>query len=258
MNLREIKSLMDGFIKESSLNIVPELNNMRIFELPLLGVADARDPLFGKLKEPEAVGPHHLLPGEWFPGAVSVISYFLPFTRAVREANREDAQLPAREWLYARIEGEACSEALRRYIAEEVKKRGGDALVPALDPNFQVIRRRSNWSERHIAYIAGLGTFNLSKSFITAQGCAGRFGSIIVDFKLEPTPRRYQDIYEYCNNCGACIKRCPVAAIDETGKSHEICADFLDKVIKPKYKPRYGCGKCQTAVPCESTIPGRH
>ncbi|MFZ5945639.1 MAG: 4Fe-4S binding protein [Bacillota bacterium] len=256
MNLSEIRSLMDNFIKESSLNIVPELSNMEIFAAPIVGIAAAKDPLFTKLKEEDVVGPHHLLPEEWLPSAESIISYFLPFTNQVREANRKDGEMPASEWLYARIEGEACSEALRRYLAEEIKKRGANVVIPTLEPRFKVINKRSNWSERHIAFIAGLGTFNLSKSFITEKGCAGRFGSLIVNFKIEATPRQYEDIYEYCNNCGICIKRCPVNAIDlEKGKSHQICSDFLDNVIKPKYKPRYGCGKCQTGVPCESTIP---
>ena len=40
----------------------------------------------------------------------------------------------------------------------------------------------------------------------------------------------------------------------ENGKDHLICSKFL-KTTKEKYKPRYGCGKCQINVPCESFVP---
>lgn len=55
--------------------------------------------------------------------------------------------------------------------------------------------------------------------------------------------------------CGACVKNCPVDAISlEEGKDHKICCDFLD-ITGKKFKPRYGCGKCQVSVPCQSSIP---
>ena len=38
----------------------------------------------------------------------------------------------------------------------------------------------SNWSERHVAYVCGLGTFGC-QGLITSKGLAGRFGSIITD-----------------------------------------------------------------------------
>ena len=33
--------------------------------------------------------------------------------------------------------------------------------------------------------------------------------------------------------------------------------EALLEETKKKYAPRYGCGKCQTKVPCESRIPGK-
>ncbi|KOA18561.1 4Fe-4S binding domain protein [Clostridium homopropionicum DSM 5847] len=72
---------------------------------------------------------------------------------------------------------------------------------------------------------------------------------------LEPDRRDYENIYEYCSMCGKCVKNCPANAISLIyGKSHDACSDFLDKTAE-KYKPRYGCGKCQINVPCESNIP---
>ena len=40
----------------------------------------------------------------------------------------------------------------------------------------------------------------------------------------------------------------------ERGKDHAVCSEYLDRV-KVRYSPRYGCGKCQTGVPCEHQIP---
>jgi len=252
-DLDEIILKARDFINGTSLNVVHELKDLKIYEEPLVCIADAADPLFLQLKNPDVVGPHHMIPEEWLPGAQTVISYFLPFTTRVRESNYTEGD-PSTEWLYARIEGQICNNALCQYLLDEFVKNGVDAIAPSLDKRFKVIEKRSNWSERHAAYIAGLGTFNLSKSLITQKGCAGRFGSVIVNRKYEPTPRLYKDIYEYCNNCGACIDRCPPQAITAEGKDHTICSNFVDAVLK-KYNPRYGCGKCQTDVPCEHCIP---
>ena len=253
--LNSLEQFMAEFTRTSPLNKVAELSDLQIFDVPLVGVASADDSLFEQLKQPTAVGDHHLRPQEWLPGSTSVISYFLPFTPAVRQSNRQ-AGLPSTEWLYGRIEGQTFNNALAQAAAGWLRSQGYQALVPALDRRFTIINRRSNWSERHVAFIAGLGTLSLNRSLITERGSAGRLGSVVTDLPLKPTPRYYKEIEENCTHCGACIHRCPPQAIDETGKNHAICSDYLDGVLK-QFSPRYGCGKCQTAVPCEDRIPGR-
>ena len=253
----ELKILIDGitnFVDNSQLNTVNEIGLNRIFDCPIIGVADAKDPMFVQLQNPDVIGPHHLLPNDWLNNAKSVISYFLPFTNEVRQANSEQG-LPAIEWVYARIEGEVFNNALRNYIVDIVKQNGSNANAPAVDSRFSVVDRRSNWSERHIAYIAGLGTFGLSKALITKKGCAGRFGSVVMDVQIPPTPRDYNGIYDYCTMCGECIRRCPSNAITQQGKNNSTCSNYIDKEILPRFAPRYGCGKCQTAVPCEFSLP---
>lgn len=44
----------------------------------------------------------------------------------------------------------------------------------------------SNWSQRHVGYIAGLGTFGLNNMLITDQGTCGRFYSLITNLPVEP------------------------------------------------------------------------
>jgi epoxyqueuosine reductase QueG len=253
MNLDDISEAVRDFCSESPLNFVNELDSLRLFEQPLLGVASAADRMFDGLKEECACGGHHLSPKEWLGSGRSVISYFLPFSKRVRESNRSIG-LPAREWLYGRIEGERFNVAVREFVVRMFADSGHEALSPALDGRYKVIDRRSNWSERHVAHIAGLGTFSLSCSLITRLGSAGRLGSVVVSADLAPTQRPYRSRDEYCSKCGSCISRCPPLAITERGKDHLVCSDYLERV-KLRYSPRYGCGKCQAGVPCEFQIP---
>ena len=251
--LHALEEKIIDFIQNSEQNFVEELGMMQIWDQPLIGVASASDPLWEKLKEPDVVGPHHLTPDEWLPGAKSVISFFLPYTEHILSSNRSKG-LPSKEWLYGRYEGEMFNNILRRLIVDIVESAGENALAPALDKRFEVDNHVSNWSERHAAFIAGLGTFSLNHSLITNLGTAGRFGSVIVNLEFEPKPRPYQEVDEYCTKCGECIDRCPPLAINKHGKDAESCSQFLNKTLKLN-KPRYGCGKCQTAVPCEYRNP---
>lgn len=235
-------------------NLLPDDKSTPIFDPPLVAFASAGDPLFEKLKEPEVVGPHYKLPCDWLPEARTVISYFLPFSNAVKSANRVSG-LPAMEWVYGRIEGEEFNVSLRKHIIMMVEQMGGKAVAPLLEENYKITELRSNWSERHTAYIAGLGTFGLGKSLITKKGCAGRYGSVITSLVIPPDALQYKVHHEFCSNCGKCIKRCPSGAITPEGKNVNICFKYLREVIKPRFAPRYGCGKCQTGVPCESTFP---
>jgi epoxyqueuosine reductase len=253
MLLDTIKQLLDDFVLISPQNVVPDLGMMQIFEPPLVAVARAADAYWETLKQPAIVGPHHLSPNEWLRGANSVISCFLPHTERVRFANRLKGD-PATEWLYGRYEGEAFNNALCDVLVEAIRQAGGAAMVPSQDGRFAVVDLRSNWSERHAAFIAGLGTFSLNRSLITESGSAGRFMSVITDLPLTPTPRLYTAVDEYCNHCGACIERCPPHAISEEGKDNAICLNYL-REMKIRFAPRYGCGKCQTAIPCEAGRP---
>ena len=138
-------------------------------------------------------------------------------------------------------------------------------LDPRIGPRFHFERGAvadppprfsSRFSERHAGFIAGLGTFGLCRGLITKSGMAVRLGSVITDAPLEPDKRPYNDIYEYCARCGACLRHCPAKAITfENGKDHPACSAFIDKVLEAEGGTYYGCGKCQVGVPCETSIP---
>ncbi|MEA4926911.1 MAG: 4Fe-4S binding protein [Syntrophomonadaceae bacterium] len=255
----------DNYISRQNA-ISEELVGLKIYERPIFAFGSPDDEYFKLFKDPSVIGEHFLLPREWLPEVKTVVSFFLPFSQAIRKSNRKEKAWPSAEWLHGRIEGHALLNKLSVYLQQELVKAGYKSRVPSLDARFWSktelkddshpgVSFTSNWSERHVGFVCGLGTFGLSKGLITSKGMAGRIGSILTELYVPPDSRKYGDIMEYCSMCGTCVKRCPVNAISmEKGKEHAICSVFVDKTLE-KYKPRYGCGKCQTGVPCESRIP---
>lgn len=273
MDKKGLIRIAEDFVETSAENRVTkadalseEVVGMRIFDAPIFGFGDAGDEYFSLLKDPGIIGPHFRSPEEWLPEAQTVISFFLPFTETVRGSNARERLWPSKEWLHARIEGQAMLSRLSIYLNEELVKAGYATVAPTRSAGYwdnekpsgkNPLGFTSTWSERHVAFVCGLGTFGLSKGIITTKGMAGRFGSLVTSLRLTPDTRTYEGIYEHCSSCGACIRQCPVSAISfEHGKDHVVCSDFLDET-RERFRPRYGCGKCQVNVPCESRIPAK-
>jgi epoxyqueuosine reductase QueG len=264
MDKEQLIRSAESFVRSSEHNFITEgtaisarVEGMRIYDDPIFGFSAADDEFFASLKQPSVIGEHFMLPKEWLPGAQTVISFFLPFSEQVRKGNSRDMSWPSEEWLHGRIEGQAMMNRLCAHLRSELADAGFGSVVPSMDERFRTKNFTSNWSERHVAYASGLGTFGLSKGLITRKGIAGRFGSVVTAMALEPARRDYEGVYDYCSMCGKCVRNCPAGAISlENGKNHQLCSDFLD-ITADKFKPRYGCGKCQVSVPCEAGIPKR-
>lgn len=245
--------------------ICEDLAGMRLYDEPLWGFGDALDPLFETWKRPEVIHPEAMLPRDWLAEAKTVISYFFPFTEQIRHANAEDMARTSDAWLHGRIEGQEMISAVGRELCHILEKAGYKAVCPSLNPLFRMLADyTSNWSERHAAYICGLGTFGLSKGLITSKGIAGRFGSVITSCAFPVTKRPYEGLTDYCIMCGKCQRNCPAHAIDKTkgclaGKDHALCSAYIKENTRPPHGPhkkvRYGCGKCQVDVPCAAGIP---
>ena len=264
----ELLNLAEKFISNSPNNCIsketalsPSCVALKIYEAPIFAFGSVDEELYSEYKSFDVIGSHFLSPLEWLPSAKTVISFFLPYSHAIKSANSKNASWPADEWLHGRYEGQILLKQLSDYLVQAIRETGHKALAPSSDQRFTMGNAEenkiytSNWSERHIAYACGLGTFGLSRGIITKKGMAGRLGSILTDLDLPKDSRDYNDVYEYCSMCGLCIDRCPVKAISFEGKKNSsICSDFLDE-IRDKCKPRYGCGKCQVALPCESEAP---
>ena len=242
---------------------VPDLGELTIYDMPLIGFASATDELFMRYKEPEVIGDLFWTPTEWLPEAQTVVSFFFPFSEAVRSSNRLDAEIPSTQWLYARIEGQQFIDGFMEQLGHQLSEQGIHVCIPSLDDrkgmqmepvdsaNGQDFHVNNRWSERHAAYVCGLGTFGLSRGLITEKGMAGRFASVILDAPYTPDSRTYDGVYDNCIRCGACARNCPAGAISlEHGKNNVLCSRDLDQ-FKELFAPRYGCGKCQVDVPCE-------
>jgi epoxyqueuosine reductase QueG len=245
---------------------------------PLVGFARGDDPLFEQYKE--YVGPAHWTPIEAFsqafpaaeapPEELTVISWVLPQTAATRRDNRAQRVYPAERWARSRIFGEAFNQALRKHVADTLLAAGYAAVSPMLLPAWRSTDSEryvyaSTWSERHAAYAAGLGTFGLCDGLITPAGKAMRVGSTVARISIGATPRPYADHHAYCLHythgiCGACIERCPAGAISGQGHDKIRCREHLRSSTAPYVEEHYGfagygCGLCQTGVPCEDRIP---
>jgi len=249
-----------------------------LFEPPVMVVASADDAWFARFKE--LIGDFYWTPQEALAlvapqaQARSVISWCLPKPEAARVTNRRETQFPSREWAYVRTFGEEFLNRLRRGLEERLRAMGFAALAPAIAPQYDVKVRpgvglSSRWSERHTAFVAGLGTFGISGGLITRRGIAHRLGSVVTDAPIPPTPRPYgDDAFAWClklsrGTCGKCIERCPAGSIGETiqARDKEACRRHNFEVIGKSgeerfgWQGRYGCGLCQTGVPCESRNP---
>ncbi len=271
-----VEGIINEFI-ESPENTLMNAANERAWAEPLVGFSSGTDPLYRFYKGD--IGPFYLTPIEWFektfpgveaaPEELTVISWILPQTEATKADNRLQRAYPSERWARSRIFGEEANVRLRGNVAEALTEAGYSAVAPMNSPLWargtsERYGYASNWSERHAAYAAGLGTFGLCDGLITPLGKAMRAGSVIAMIQIPPSARPYKDHHAYCllymrGTCGACIRRCPVGAISEGGHDKARCSDHLNatmRYVESTYGFKgYGCGLCQTGVPCESRIP---
>jgi len=270
-----IRDAIEAFVRESPENRLHLIDDSPIFDAPLVAFADGHDPLFTEYKE--IIGPFHLTPGEVLAGVapeasdsatVSVICWILPVSRKARLSNRRREMEPSFRWSHTRTYGEQFNDRVREHVVSLLTDMGHVAVAPFLASTYETVELEdgpaSNWSERHAAYAAGLGTFSLSDGFITPAGIAMRCGSVITSLPLAPAGVSRADHLSNClyyvdGSCGICIDRCPAGAITGSGHDKHKCRAYLNSDLSP-LKERYGaevpgCGLCQTGVPCESRIP---
>lgn len=252
--------------------------NEKAWASPLVGFASGADPLFDKYRE--MIGEFYWTPADamktaypdsdFDPDSLTVVCWVLPQTDETLEEQKKATLLPSRRWIFSRLHGENFNNQLRDDIQKFFQGQGIRAVSPTIAEEWAYQQSDSagicsNWSERHAAYAAGLGTFSLSDGFITDVGIAVRIGSVIIEAKLEPDVRLYDHHLGNClfhakGKCKACIKRCPAGAITEEGHDKEICMKYI-REITVRYTEKVtgfkvnACGLCQAGVPCESRNP---
>ena len=258
-------------------NTLQNQTHDRAWDEPVVGFSAGNDPLYEAYRE--HAGPFHWTPWQIFtetfpgvdvsPGELTVICWILPQTGDTKADNRQETVYPAERWARSRIYGEAFNVWLRTRVVEALAGRGIEAVAPFLSPqwegkNSERYGYASTWSERHAAYASGLGTFGLCDGLITSKGKAMRAGSVVAHLGVPATPRPYTDHQAYClffaeGTCGKCMARCPVGAITEAGHDKVKCRAHLvrtEQYVRKSFGfEGYGCGLCQTGVPCESEVP---
>lgn len=279
-NLDQIIEKIELWMNDLSHNALEPGAKLPAFSKPLVGIASGDDELFRFLKKD--IGPNFFwqpedafaaaFPGERIkPDELSVIAWVLPQTERTRQAQSKAIDRPSIEWSKARHYGEKVNEELRRYLVDQFLLSGYRACAPVLLPQWQRAQSpkygfASSWSERHAAYVCGLGTFGVSDGLITPVGKAIRVGSVIVQKRYTPTRRTYQHHNEWClyhstGKCLVCKRRCPAQAISKIGHDKIRCKEFIRNVTAVYVeKEQLGfrvnsCGFCQTKTPCENQNP---
>lgn len=293
----ELTQFLKNFFDTSLLNRLPDkYEGDRIFSSPIIGVARGNDPIFQKYKE--IIGSEHLTPIElWLaegykrlPSSnLRIISIVFPFNEKIRKESMNVKKclgltLPAEIYCIARNYANPYKKKTCEQVIEFFKVNGYRAAAAILSDSFSIILNKkfySTWSERHIAFASGLGTFSLHEGLITEIGCNIRLASVVTDAPLEINTRKSDNPYGNClyyskGTCRECEARCPANAIDENGHNKIKCNEYNHKIarkiftrIGPILKPHnrrvnwklrpasypVGCAFCQFGVPCMDRNP---
>jgi hypothetical protein len=303
MNEKVSQFLSDLFLTNELNRFPNSFDAGRIFDPPLIGVSRGDDDIFNKLKE--VVAPEHHTPsevwisdGKWKEGdsadRLHTLSIIFPYTKQIREESKKHIRkewgkmpiMPADIYCVGRNYANAfMKEVIKKTIAF-FEDQGFRATAGMLSPSFQLRLQDkppqfySLWSERHIAFAAGLGTFSLHEGLITEAGCNIRVTSVITDAPLTATPRKSDDPYANClfyttGECRKCEKRCPGQAITADGHDKVKCREYgviisreMNKRFHSLLKPHernvegtvitsypVGCAFCQFDVPCMDKNP---
>lgn len=281
MDNNELKQIINDVYDSLESNNFSTLNRPEapMWERPLIGIAAGDDSFYDFLKE--HIGSFHWSPAEAFqlkyPGSVSrdklrVVSMVFPQTMETKLTQSKEKLCPSREWIVSRGEWEPLMKEFSGKLVSRLADLDVRSVSIDLLPEFSTavsekLGIASRWSHRHIAYLAGLGTFGLSDGLITEKGKAVRITSLIVEAPLTPTERPYSSYNEWClyfkdGSCGICMRRCPVNAITSEGHDKNACETYED-VFAAKYWPEdiergnyiLGCGLCQAGTPCQNKKP---
>ena len=275
----EIAAELARFVREDPANRL-DLDGLPIFEAPIVGFAAGTDPLFTQLKT--VIDDFHLTPAEAMHKAalgrgivappeksIGVVAFALPLHKETVRENAQMTDRPSRRWIHAKLYGEQFLDDTTDHLISFLRSTGHFAISPEAEPGFYTITRTSkagyssNWSQRHVAFAAGLGTFGLNAGLITKAGVAQELGSVVVDIPFS-SPERREDVHGAClhyqkGTCRACVRRCPAQAISEAGHDKNKCAKFAfgqTPLNKERYGiETYGCGLCLTGVPCARRDP---
>lgn len=233
---------------------------------PMVGFADAKHPGVADLKK--LVSDQHVMPEQIVKNATIIIAYFVPFTKELAITNKAPGYLASPEWAKIYEETNTMFGKLNRYLIVRIKELGFDADISPEASTFNQETLISNWSQRHLARLAGLGTFGINNMLITKNGCCGRYSTVVTNIDVTPDTPIDEEycLYKSKGICGICVKHCPSGALTFDGFDREKCFEICKKnaeVYKDfgsSYLTGNGldansigsevCGKCVVNLPC--------
>ena len=236
---------------------------------PLTTLLSAEDPRLPELKK--MVSGNHLLPKELLSDAKSIIVYYIPFAEGIIKSNLK-GKTASEEWAMAYITTNDLIAVINDEIENHLNRSGFHVAKIKATHNFDTDTLMSRWSHRHIAWLAGLGSFGINNMLITSQGCCGRFGSLLTNAEdavfcyggnTEKNASASSPLAEKCLNkidgsCGACIKKCINGAFEEGGRfnrftCYEAC--LINAALYQSMGIADVCGKCLVGLPCSVKDP---
>lgn len=230
-----------------------------LWRAPIVGAVSASRVVAARLRE--IASPTHLLPSDLLVGARSVVCFFVPFAKEVSDGNSSGDDASA-GWGRAYVRTNRLIAEIGEGIAASLASLGYRAATVPATHNFDEETLLSDWSHRHLAYLAGIGSFGLNNMLITDSGAAGRLGSAVTDVPLAgpaPAPARERCLAKLDGSCRACIARCPVGALSHGTFNRRACYDVCLRNARRLTDVGYAdvCGKCVVALPCSLRDPTR-
>lgn len=278
VGIAEIEALLADFTQGNPLGRMTQHDGRPFFRKPLVGSQRADHASFARIAE---VVPGHMVPAGLFgrvreptdAQSLSVLSVVFPFDEQTVADNAAQTLWPATTWLLACDYGHRLNGFMVHamyHIHDRLQERGIAAVYPAETEHYLGIIETdgppgSNWSERHVAYACGLGSFGLSRGLITEGGIAHRTASLIVACHFDHYGSLAESPFSNCpylaeGACGACMERCPAGAITPDGHDVELCRQrcYYEKkpvMVNGERRLVTGCGLCFAGVPCATSNP---
>lgn len=172
------------------------------------------------VKHLDSVIPTEQTPSKLLKTGKSVISYGVHMLRGVIKG--KDLRLKR----YNGVETCRANDEVGFKLAHYLEKMGYESLIIHADVpvDFEKNGMMGDLSLRHVAAEAGLGEIGLSTNFVCKEyGPRIYLGAVITSADLIPDKKSDEKLCKG-EECGLCLKACPVGAIHENGtKDHKIC-----------------------------------
>lgn len=232
---------------------VEELGRPDLYRKPLVAFSSARDERYRRLKD--VIGDWVRTPIEFLPTAETVISYFVPYTRGVDAAPRNE-ELGSPVWGEAYVVINDDFNLVNDRICRYLEDAGFDAEPVPATHTYDEKDLKSAWSHRSAAAIAGLGYFSANRMLVTEKGSGGRYCTVFTSAPLETRRNAPENRCPYLKSgkCGKCFEACPAKALRPDGFDRFACLAVL-KGNQDRIERGAGIEGCDVCGKCISVCP---